>query len=227
MAKKISRKKLLKEPDEFISFAGRLIQFGKKYQEKLIGGIAVLFVLLAIISVIRYLSVKHESEASLLLSEAQAKYEKALSSNKPQEAYKEVEKDFQRLLNDFSGQMAGKQARLIFADVYLDAGKIDQAIKLYKMSLKDWSSEPIIKNIILGSLGNAYKEKEDYKNALLYYKQIRDGSESFGKADALFNLGILYAKKDETKKSQKAFKMVDQDYSNYIYAEIVKDKIRP
>ena len=227
MAKKISRKKLLKEPDEFISFTGRLIQFGKKYQEKLIGGIAVLFVLLAIISVIRYLSGKNEAEASLLLSKAQAKYERALSSNKPQEAYKEVEKDFQRLLNDFSGQMAGKQACLIFADICLDAGKVDQAIKLYQTSLKDWSKEPIIKNIILGSLGNAYNEKKDYKKALSYYEQIRDGSESFGKADALYNLGILYAKKDETKKSQKAFKMVDQNYSNYIYAEIVKDKIRP
>jgi tetratricopeptide (TPR) repeat protein len=227
MAKKISRKKLLKEPDEFISFAGRLIQFGKKYQEKLIGGIAVLFVLLAIISVIRYLSGKNESEASMLLSKAQTKYEKALSSKKPQEAYKEVEKDFQKLLNDFSGQMAGKQARLIFADVCFEAGKIDQAIELYKASLKDWNKDPIIKNIILSSLGNAYKKKEDYKNALSYYEQIRNGGESFGKANALYNLGVLYAKKDETQKSQKAFKMIDQDYSNYIYAEIVKDKIRP
>ena len=227
MAKKISRKKLLKEPDEFLSFAGRLVQFGKQYQEKLIGGITVLFVLLAIISVIRYISGKNESEASLLLSKAQAKYEKALSSNKPQEAYKEVEKDFERILNDFSGQMAGKQARFIFADVCFDAGKIDQAIKLYQASLKDWSKEPIIKNIIMGSLGNAYEEKKEYKKALSYYEQIRDGSESFGKANALYNLGILYAKKNKTKKSQKAFKMVDQDYSNYIYAEIVKDKIRP
>ena len=123
--------------------------------------------------------------------------------------------------------MAGKQARLIFADVCFDAGKIDQAIELYKASLKDWNKEPIIKNMILGSLGNAYKEKKEYKKALHYYEQIRDGSESFGKANALYNLGILYAKEDETKKSQKAFKMVDQGYSNYIYAEIVKDKIQP
>jgi hypothetical protein len=30
--KKVSRKKLLKEPDEFITFSGKLIQFGQTYR---------------------------------------------------------------------------------------------------------------------------------------------------------------------------------------------------
>jgi len=227
MAKKVSRKKLFKKPDEFFTFTGRLIQFGKVHQKQLIWGFAAFFIILAIISSYRYFSTKNESKASLLLSEAQAKYKKALSLKGPEEAFKDVEKDFQKLIDDYSRKMAGRHARFIFADIYFDAGKPDQAIELYKVSLKDWSKEPTIKNIILSSLGYAYKKKKDYQKALIYYEEISNGTESIGKANALYNLGIIYAKLNKTKKSLEVYSQVDKDYSDFIYAEIVKDKIRP
>jgi tetratricopeptide (TPR) repeat protein len=227
MAKKASRKKLLKKPDEFFTFTGKLIQFGKIHQRRLIMGSAVFFIILAIISTYKFHSAKNESKASILLSEAQTKYKETLSSKGPEKTLKEVEKDFQKFIDDYSGKMAGKHGRILLADIHLEAGKIDQAIELYKVSLNDWHKEPAIKNMILGSIGYAYKKKKDYQNALTYYEEINSGSESIGKANALYNLGIIYAKLDKTEKSLEAYKKVDQNYSDFIYAEIVKDKIRP
>ena len=46
--KKVSRKKLLKEPDEFITFSGKLIQFGMQYKKEItyaVGGLVALIVL--------------------------------------------------------------------------------------------------------------------------------------------------------------------------------------
>jgi tetratricopeptide (TPR) repeat protein len=227
MAKKVSRKKLLKKPDEFFTSTGRLIQFCKTHQKQFIWGFGALFIIIAIISIYKYNAAKNELKASLLLSETQAKYKEAFSLKGPEDALKEVEKDFQKLIDDYPRKMAGKHGRFIFADIYFDAGKIDQAIELYKVSLTDWSKESAIKNMILSSIGYAYKKKKDYQKALTYYEKISNGAESIGKANALYNLGIIYAKLNKTEKSLEVYKEVDQNYSDFIYAEIVKDKIRP
>lgn len=223
MAKsKISRKKLLKEPDEFITFTGRLIAFGRTYQNQLIGGLTAFFIILALISTVRYFSAKSEAEAALLLANTQTKYQEALSSGGAEDAFAKVESDFKRLFDEYSGKAAGRQARLIFADICFNAKKIDRAIDLYEVALKDWSRTSAIKNLILNSLGYAYESKDDFKKAVTYYEQVRKGSETIGKADAIYNLGRIYAKLDDQEKSKDAYSNLDKNYPDYVYAQIVK-----
>lgn len=228
MAKsKISRKKLLKEPDEFITLSGRLIQFGRSRQKEILVGFTAFFIILATISLVRYFSAQSEAEASLLLSRAQAKYDKNLSSKDAEKALNEVEKDFRKLLDDFSGKLAGKQARLIFANIYLDAGKTDQAIELYKTALDDWGKNPALKNSVLSSLGYAYEKKGDLKTAASFFEKIREGNATFGKDSAIYNLGRIYAELDDNKKSMEAYQNLNKNFPNFIYAQIVQEKIRP
>lgn len=223
---KISRKRLktLKEPDEFMTFTGQLVQFGITYQKQLIGGFTAFFIVLIIFSAVKYFSVQNEAEASLLLSKAQEKYQKTLSSEGPEDALTEVEKDFNKILDDFSGKMAGRQARLIFANMNYDAKKVDQSIALYEASLEDWDNKPSIKNLVLNALGYAYEEKNDFEKAVTYYEKVRQGDEYIGKADALYNLGRLYAKLDAPEKSKKAYQKLNQDFTDFVYAQIVKEK---
>lgn len=228
MAKsKISRKKLLKEPDEFITFTGRLIQFARTYQKELIGGFAVFIGAIVIFSMFQYFSAKNEAEAARLLAESQAKYEENLSSEDAEKALAAVEKDFQRILNDYSGQMAAKHARLFFAHKYFDAKMKDKAIELYKISLKDWDDVPAVKNLVLSSLGYAYEQKNDLKTAATYFDRIKQSNETVGKATAIYNLGRIYAKLGDSKKSMEAYQVVSKDYPDFIYAEIVTEKIQP
>lgn len=226
MAKnKISRKKLLKEPDEFITFTGQLIQFGRTYQKQLVGGLAIFFIILITTSSVRYFSAKGEADASLSLSKAQKKYQEVLTSQGPEDALNQTEKDFNKILEDFSGKMVGKQARLIFADMNYNAGKIDRAIELYEVSLKGWNNTPKIRNLILNALGYAYEKKSDFEKALTYYEKVNKGDETIGKADALYNLARLYAKLGNAKQSKDAYQNLSKTYSDYVYASIVKEKI--
>jgi tetratricopeptide (TPR) repeat protein len=227
MAKsKISRKKLLKEPDEFITFTGRLLQYGRTYQKQLIGVVIFFFLIIIVGSTVRYFYEKGEAEASFLLSKAQKNYEETLSSKGTEKALKAVEKDYQKLLNDYSGKVAGKQARILLANIYYDAKMIDKAIALYKVALEDWSNVSAVKNIILNSLGYAYEQKKELKTAVTYYEQIRKSDETLGKATAIYNLGRIYAKLNDKEKSMKAFQDVSEKYPDFIYSEIVKEKIQ-
>ncbi len=226
MAKsKISRKKLLKEPDEFITFTGRLIEFIKVNQNKLIGAVAVISIVLVATSTIRYFSAKNEAEASLALAKAQNKYTEAISNESPENALQKVEGDFKKILDEYSGKNAGKRARLILGDIYFDAGKFDQAIELYKVSLNDWNNFPAIKNIILSSLGYAYEGKNELETALTYYEKINNSSYSSQKAIATYNMGRIYENLGKEDKSLESFKSVDKNYPNFIYSQIIKTKI--
>ena len=226
MAKsKVSRKKLLKEPDEFITFTGRLIQFIQEYSKHLIGGLAILFVIIAIVSSVRYVSAKNEAEASLLLAQAQKRYAEALSAGTAEDAFKKVETDFKEILEQYPRKNAGKQARLIFADICYDAEKIDKAIELYKTSLDDWKKFPAINNIVLNSLAYAFEKKKEFKTALTYYEKIISSNDPNQKDFAIYNSGRIYAKLGDKEKSINAFKSVEKKYPGFIYNQIVKEKI--
>ncbi len=228
MAKlKKTRKQLLKEPDEFITFTGQLIRFGRSHYRKLLGGFTAFVVLLVIITSIRIFSEKGEAEASELFSEVSMKYEEALSSEGVEKALQVVEEDYKRLLSKHSDRKAGKQARFQFANIYFDAGYYDKAIELYKASLQDWENMAAIKNMVLVSLGAAYEQKEDYNTAVTYFERLRNSSASIGKADAMYSLGRIYAKLEETQKSMNAYEDVKKNHSDFMYSDIVKEKIQP
>ncbi len=227
MAKsKISRKKLLKEPDEFITFTGRLIEFTRVYQKKIIGGAAVLIFILITITIVRNISERNEAEASLLLARAQNKYTEASSSGSNESALKKVEEDFQNILKSYSGKNSGKRARLILADIYFDAGMFDKAIELYKSSLDDWNKFPALQNIILSSLGYAYEGKKELETALSYYEKINKSNDPSQKDIATYNMGRIYEVLGKKDKSIESFKSVNKEYPNFIYAQIVKEKIK-
>ena len=52
--KKVSRKKLLKEPDEFITFSGRMFQFVMKHKTQLTYAVSIVVALIAVLSGYRF-----------------------------------------------------------------------------------------------------------------------------------------------------------------------------
>ncbi len=55
MAKKrVTRKALLKEPDEFMTFTGKLIQFVRTYQQYILYGTGALVLIVLVVSGLRY-----------------------------------------------------------------------------------------------------------------------------------------------------------------------------
>jgi len=227
MAKKTkkTRKELLKEPDEFITLSGKLIGFAVDHKNHLTYALGIIVALALIISAVRFFSIRSENKAASLLDQSISKYEKVKDEKKPLEAYDQVAADFQLVLEKYGSKKSGKIARLTFANICYNAGKFEQAIALYKNSLKDFEKYPTIHNQVIGNLGYAYEQREDYASAASYFEKLSSAPDSIMRGEALYHLGWLYDKLGQTEKSAAAYNKILSDHQDFIYIDLVKEKM--
>jgi tetratricopeptide (TPR) repeat protein len=220
-----SRKRVLEEPDEFISFSARLIQWVRKHRLPLSFGAGFIVILSASIFVGRYFSDKAENRASDLMAKTMAKYETILKDQPPDKAYLDAKIGFEQILEQYSGKDAAKIAKVIYADIAYDAGDFEKAIELYNKASADFDKDPFFKNLIFSSLGYSYEGKKDYKTAAKYFEMVVSGPDSGMIDEALFNLGRIYAAMGKMEKSKDMFQKIISDQADSIYIDLVKEKV--
>ncbi len=222
--KKISRKKLLKEPDEFITISGKMIQFAVAYKTQLTYAISIVAVLIVLIAGYRFFSIRSENKAMELWDRAITKYETAIQTQDAIAAYRTVSEDFNLILERYGNSAAGKLARVTFANICFNGGEFNQAIELYEASLKNFEQQALIYNLILSGLGYANEELNQNQRAVTYFEKIAAKGGQVLRDEALFNLGVLYDKLGEKEKSQNAFNQITSDFPDSMYIDIVKER---
>ena len=225
MAKKVSRKQLLKEPDQFLTFSGRMLEWAGQRRKAILWTTAAFFGLVIAISLFGFLSGRSEARAFTLLDQARRQYETVLSQKGPQEALAAATEDFQHILDDYAGRAGGRMARVVFADICLSGGQADRAVTLYTQALDDYAGQPFYRTRIQASLARALVEKEDYAAAVKWFEKIAENGGAM-KDEALFMLGTLYAKLGEPAKSRDAFEKIAAEHGDSIYAELAREKAR-
>ncbi len=223
--KKVSRKKLLKEPDEFLTHSARLFQFVVAHKYQMLAALGGVILLVLSFSAWNYHS-RQKTNASLSqLQKSWSRYE-TLRNQKdkgPLPAYQEVKADFERLIADSGDTPGGKMARVIYADICYEAGEADKAIALYQGALEDFS-QPFYRNQILNGLGYAYEAKNEPAKALEYFDRIAASGDPVLKAGALFNMGRLYAAQGREEKSRQAYQDIVTDAPQSLYAELAGER---
>ena len=222
--KKITRKQLLKEPDEFITFSARLLQFAVKFKFQILVGIGVGCAVLILVSGFVYFSTKSEEKAFSLMQQGINKYKTLSQTIGPAKAYQEVNTDFEFILNKYPGKEGGKLARVSYADICYRAGEFDKAISLYRQSLKDIGDQQPLKYLVLSGLGYSYAARQEYQEAATYFQMIASGSESIMKDESLFNLGRIYHALGNPEKSKESYEKIVSDHPNSIYIELAREK---
>ena len=223
--RKKTRKELLKEPDEFMTLSGKLIGFAVTYKIHLTIGLGIVLALVIIFSGIRFFSIRAENKAAALLESSLIEYNSLKTDKQPATVYNAVSGGFQDILQKYGGKNSGKIARLIYANICYDAGKYEQAINLYNTSLKDFEAHPMIHSQILSSLGYAYEQQKQYSAAVGYFEKISTSPEQIQRGEALYHLGRLYNKLGQPGKSKDAYQKIISDHPDFIYIDIVKERI--
>ena len=222
--KKISRKKLLKEPDEFLTFSARLFQYTLEHKYQLLAALGGIVAVVLIVTGIRYYSLQRSKEAFAVLEKSRAKYVKLLDEKDPQSAYEEVKSDFEHILDTYGNKAGGKLARVLFADICYRADNLDQAIFLYEKALADFQ-DPFMRNSIYSSLAYTYEKKQAYKIAAEYFEKIAASADPVLKGEALFNIGRLYAALPDHEKSQTAYQQLVAEQPDSIYIDLAKELV--
>ena len=223
--RKKTRKELLREPDEFMTISGKLIGFAVDHKNQLAYALGIIVILALIISGYRFFSIRAENNAAALLDKNLTKYNSLKADKQPDEVYGEVSADFQFILDKYKGKESAKLARIIYANICYNAGKYKQAIELFKTALTDFAKYPMIRQQILSNLGYTYEQEKDYSTAVGYFEKISTAPEPIMRDEALFHLGRLYDKLGENEKSREAYNKILTDHQDFIYIDLVKERM--
>ena len=223
--RKKTRKELLKEPDEFMTLTGKVVRFAADHKTQLTYGLGIILALAIVISAVRFISIRADNKASAMLEKSMLEYSSMQAQKKPDEVFNAVSGSFQTILKKYGGKPSGKLARLIYANICYDAGKYKQAIDLYHISLKDFAKHPMIHSQVLSSLGYANEQQKEYTTAISYFEKISAAPEQNLRDEALFHLGRLYNKIEQPEKSNAAYVKIVNDHPDFIYIDVVKEKI--
>ena len=225
MAKKVvTRKQLLKEPDQFISLSGKLIEYGRTHLKPILIGVGTLFALLVAFIIVNQVSQSNERRASEMVEGVMAKYAAALADTDAKTAYDRVKPDFEALFDKYGSKHATKVARVVYGDISYNAGDAETAIAVYKHALDDIGQSPALKNIVISGLAHAYQLKGANPSSIEYFSMIADGTDTTLKSDAMFNLACLYEDAGEKAKSRAMIDRLLTDFPGSPYEALVREK---
>lgn len=226
MAKKrVTRKQLLKEPDEFITTTGKLIAWAKDNSQALVIGVVGFFGLIIGISIYGYIQQNRSDAAQVMFSQAVTKYQSEAENKSEGEALAAVSADFDKLIESYGGQPAGQLGRVFYGHINLAGKAYDQAIAHYEKAMGNVDNDASLTNIILNGLATAYQQKGENDKAIEKFRMIADGTDLMLKDAALFNLGKLYEKIGEIEESKKAYQQLRDDFPTSMYSSIAREKV--
>lgn len=224
MAKRrVTRKELVKEPDEFITLTGKVIQWARNNAKPLIYGTCVFFGLVILISGYRFYSGQRAAAAAALFSKVLMGYQESQADDDPGKALAVVRPDFERLINKYGGTAEGRMGRILYGHLLLAGDAVDEAIVAYKEALDDFDGTPDLRNAILNGLATASMDKQDSAGAIGYFEKIVAGTSPLFKDNALFNLGRLYRLAGESEKSHKAYSRLAADFPDSMFADMARE----
>ena len=170
--KKISRKKLLKEPDEFISTTGQVIEFLKTHQRQVTrAAVIILIIIAAGAGTFYYLRVQ-EGKALAIQQQALQIYQEAYRASQENPAadkkddYQKALGKFKESLSAYSWGRTAQVSQVFIGHCYYAMKDHDQAQAAYSKSL-----EGPFRNLALNGLAYISEAKGDSQKALEYFQK--------------------------------------------------------
>lgn len=219
VAKRRIPKKKLREPDEFITWGSRAMNYALDH----IRHIGLGFLLIGVIIVGFILWRQHlaagEEQAFTLLGKGIRFYHQEEKIGEALHTFSEVIKDHRRT-------KAGEVALLYRGRCYMLQEEYDRAIEDFDLFLKR-SSTAFLRPIALNALGNAYIAKGDYGRAVDHFQQVLASGEEWLKPHVLIQMGMCWEKLGEESKASEAYqeslKMVPPDpWANLVRLRLKK-----
>jgi len=190
---KVSRKKLLKEPDEFISTTGQVIQFVKTHRRRVFQvAVAVLIVIAAVAGGISYLrwqegkALAIQDQALQLFQEAYRASMENPAADKKDDFRKAADK-FKESLSVYSRGRTGQVSELFIGHCYFSMKEYDQAQAAYAKCL-----DGPFRNLALNGMAYLFEAKGDYQKALENFEKNMENRNQPYQVEALLGAARCY-----------------------------------
>jgi tetratricopeptide (TPR) repeat protein len=223
--KRVTRKQLLKEPDEFLTFSGKAIQFMANNRRPLLSAVIGLVVIAVVFSGFRYFSRLSERQAYAMFEEGRMRYWAEISGEEEPLALKEAGESFDLVLKKYPSTRAARLSLIIYADMNHRRGDYQKAIDLYQKALEAFSGDGAIEKLIWNGLGYSYEAQKAYKAAAENFQKITDTQDEFMKGDAYYNLARMMEAMEHQEEALEAYNKVVDAYPDSVGFQIAKEKV--
>ncbi len=224
--KKVSRKKLLKEPDEFISTTGKVIQFVRARQRQVMrAALIVLLILVAGAGAFTYLRWQ-EGKALAVQREGMMIYQSAYQASLENPAAEKKE-EYKKALDKFKDSLAiygwGKTAQM--TQIFI--GNCHAALKEYDLAQAAYSQslDGIFRPVALNGLAYLFEARGDYSKALEYYQKNMEESTNPYRLESLLGAARCYEVLKQTPKALEAYEKALPQASKTVLADFIRWKI--
>jgi predicted negative regulator of RcsB-dependent stress response len=177
------------------TLAGHLGRWWGERKPWILGGIAVILILLGVLWGVRNHQESRERRA--VLAYAGEAYHWPEQENADQEKIKELIPKIQEFIGKFDGTGAAARARLDMARAFLSAGRFDEAITAGKEALKELSSNGDLRMLARYQLTLAYLASGRAEEALAQWAAVKNGALSGMEREIRWKEGLLLAKRGE------------------------------
>jgi tetratricopeptide (TPR) repeat protein len=218
-----ARKRDLERPDEFLTLSSRLMEKISLYWKPISAGFCVLLVVLGGILVFRYFSDKAEDKAFVMLNQALMAYAAGQENQDLGKALEAVTPDFNTLISQYGNRQGGMAARLAFARMNFQAGRMETAIAHYTAASKLFPEGSLGASAAWSGLGYALAAAGQHEKAIAAFAKVVDGSDAVLKADALYQRALLYRKTGQDADYNKSLQTLREKYPAFMYAELLPE----
>ena len=223
--KRVTKKELLKEPDEFLTFSAKAIRFVANNQKPVLGIVIGLVVVALAVAGFRYFSNLSERRAHAMFEQARLQYLAEISGDKTGPALKKAGEQFEEVIEKYRSTNAARFSLLLYAETSYHGGEYEKAIELYQKALGRFSREGPIQKLIWNGLGYAYEAKKDYRAAAQCFQKITSAEDEFMKGDALYNLGRIMEAMNRQEEALEAYTTLLEAYPDSAGFQIAREKV--
>ncbi len=167
---KINRKKLIKQPDEFLTFSGKAIAWSKD-NSKLLMGIACGLAFAVAVWVVTGTYLEHrQDQAANALAGSFENYAKAVEGKADPAQEKAARESLAKVVDQYGATPAGIQARLALGDLLVEKAKYADAEKIL-VELSQETEMPVgMRPLAWHGLGLSLEGQKKYKEAASAYE---------------------------------------------------------
>lgn len=222
--KRVTRKQLLKEPDEFLSFSSRILLFFTRNSRQVFYALGGVLIAGLVIYVVGYYSAKKENNAFELLEQGIPKPEDEFPEGKTKPVDVHAKDNLVKVIKQYPSTKASRLSMLLLGRIKQDEGAYDEAIDLYNKAQREFSGNEAIVKIIWSDLGGAHEAKKDYQTAAQFFERITQSQGELLKPDAYLALGRIYEAMNAKDKAADAYGQLAKQYPMSPHNQIAKSK---
>ncbi len=224
--KKLSRKELLKNTDEFLTLSGKVVLYFNQHmhQVRLIGiGVAAIAVLY--LSVWGYMKHTNKKGQAAYNVAYDALVQSLQSENVGEDSIKKSEGLFENVISDYGMSKAADLALAQVGHAKFTNKQYDDAIDYYDKFSTKASGNEAYETLTLLALAACHEAKGEMKKAAGILDGIIETSDNPFRENAMLNLERIYRLDNQPEKADKILKTFAKEYANSPFYPMVKARI--